>query len=141
MEKFFKHPWAIVGIIAAITGFFALQLPRAELDNNNFRFVPENDAARVVSAYIDDTFGSSQFILVGLERKYGTVFDTEFLLRIQDYVERIQEIEIVGTVNSIMSTDYIFADGDALVVEPLAGADFSGAPDEIAELKRRILSW
>ncbi|MHB9292865.1 hypothetical protein Holit_01976 [Hollandina sp. SP2] len=141
MEKVFKHPWLIVGIIAGITLFFAFQLPRAELDNNNLRFVPRDDAARLVSAYIDDTFGSSLFILVGLERKYGTVFDKEFLMRIREYVDRIREIEIVGTVNSIISTDYITGDGDALVVEPLVGADFSGTLEEITELKRRVLSW
>ena len=141
MDKMFKHPWLIVGIIAGISLFFAFQLPRAELDNNNLRFVPKNDEARLVSAYIDDTFGSSLFILVGLERQYGTVFDQAFLMRIQDYVDRIKEIAIVGTVNSIISTDYITGDGDSLVVEPLVGADFSGAPEEIAELKRRVLSW
>ncbi|MDR1985523.1 MAG: MMPL family transporter [Treponema sp.] len=141
MEKLFKHPWLIVGIIAGITLFFAFQLPRAELDNNNLRFVPRDDEARLVSAYIDDTFGSSLFILVGLERKYGTVFDQEFLMRIRDYVDRIREIEIVGTVNSIISTDYITGDGEALVVEPLVGADFSGTLEEITELKRRVLSW
>lgn len=141
MDKLFKYPWLIVGIIAGISLFFAFQLPRAELDNNNLRFVPQDDEARLVSAYIDDTFGSSLFILVGLERKYGTVFDKEFLMRIQDYVDRIREIEIVGTVNSIISTDYITGDGDALVVEPLVGADFSGTREEITELKRRVLSW
>jgi predicted RND superfamily exporter protein len=70
MRKFFKHPALIVLVIAVITAFFAVQLPRAELDNNNLRFVPENDEARLVSKWIDDTFGSSLFILVGLERKY-----------------------------------------------------------------------
>ncbi|MDR2797050.1 MAG: MMPL family transporter [Treponema sp.] len=141
MEKLFKHPWLIVGLIAGISLFFAFQLPRAELDNNNLRFVPQDDEARLVSAYIDDTFGSSLFILVGLERKYGTVFDRDFLMRIRDYVDRIREIEIVGKVNSIINTDYITGDGDALVVEPLVGEDFSGTLEEITELKRRVLSW
>ncbi|MDR1301844.1 MAG: MMPL family transporter [Treponema sp.] len=141
MEKLFKHPWLIVGIITGMTIFFAFQLPRVELDNNNLRFVPQEDEARLVSNYIDDTFGSSLFILVGLERQYGTVFNREFLARIQDYVDRIREIEIVGTVNSIISTDYITGEGDAVVVEPLVGDDFSGTQEEITELKRRILSW
>ncbi|MDR1029694.1 MAG: MMPL family transporter [Treponema sp.] len=141
MEKLFKHPWLIVGIITGITIFFAFQIPRAELDNNNLRFVPQDDEARIVSAYIDDTFGSSLFILVGLEREYGTVFDQEFLARIRDYVDRIREIEIVGTVNSIISTDYITGEGDAVVVESLVGDDFSGTLEEITELKRRVLSW
>ncbi|MDR2069946.1 MAG: MMPL family transporter [Treponema sp.] len=141
MRTFFKHPWIVAAAVAAITVFFALQLPRAEIDNNNLRFVPENDEARLVSQWIDDTFGSSLFILVGLERKYGTVFDADFLGRLREYVTRIEEIEIVENVNSLVTTDYITGDGDAIIVEKLVGEDFSGTAGEIAELKRRVLSW
>jgi predicted RND superfamily exporter protein len=141
MRTFFKRPWIVVAAIAVITVFFALQLPRAEIDNNNLRFVPENDEALLVSQRIDDIFGSSLFILVGLERKYGTVFDADFLGRLREYVARIEEIGIVENVNSLVTTDYITGDGDAVIVEKLVGEDFSGAPGEIAELKRRVLSW
>jgi predicted RND superfamily exporter protein len=141
MEKIFKYPLLIVGIIGIITLFFALQIPRAQVDNNNLRFVPENDEAREVSAYIDDTFGSSLFILVGLERKYGTVFDGEFLNRVRQYVERIEAMEITGAVNSLVTSDYITGSGDAILVEPLVPPDFTGTGEEIAELKRRLLSW
>ncbi|GHV77588.1 antibiotic transporter [Spirochaetia bacterium] len=140
-EKFFKHPVLIVLVIGIITVFFALQLPRAALDNNNLRFVPEDDESRVISGHIDDTFGSSSFVLVGLERKYGTVFDGEFINRIREYIARIEAIEIIGTINSMVSSDYIAGDGDAIVVEPLIPGDFSGTAEETAELKRRILSW
>jgi predicted RND superfamily exporter protein len=141
MEKFFKRPWLIIAVIGVITVFFALQLPRVKLDNNNLRFIPREDEARILSAYIDDTFGSSLFVLVGLERKYGTVFDGPFLQRIRDYVDRIEEIEIVDPVNSIVTSDYITGDGDAVVVEKLVPGDFTGAPEEIAALKQRLLSW
>ncbi|MDR0878437.1 MAG: MMPL family transporter [Treponema sp.] len=141
MNKLFKHPFLIVAVIALITVFFALQLPRAELDNNNFRFVPDSDPARLTSKYIDDTFGSSLFILVGLEREYGTVFDGEFLNRLRDYVQRIEELPTVDNINSLISTDYISGDGESIIVEKLVGEDFSGSPAEIAELKTRLLSW
>jgi predicted RND superfamily exporter protein len=141
MRTFFKHPWLIVAVIGALTLFFALQLPRAEIDNNNLKFVPSNDKALEVSQWIDDTFGSSLFILVGLERKYGTVFDADFLDRLREYVTRIEEIEIVEDVNSLVTTDYITGDGDSIIVEKLVGDDFSGTAGEITELKRRVLSW
>jgi predicted RND superfamily exporter protein len=141
MRTFFKHPWLIVTVIALITVFFALQLLRAEIDNNNLRFVPEDDEALLTSQWIDDTFGSSLFILVGLERKYGTVFDADFIIRLKEYVTRIEEIEIVENVNSLVTTDYITGDGDAIIVEKLVGDDFLGTSGEIAEIKRRVLSW
>jgi predicted RND superfamily exporter protein len=141
VERIFRHPWLIITVIGLITVFFALQLPRVELDNNNIRFVPASDPTRITSTYIDDAFGSSVFILVGLERKYGTVFDGPFLNRIRDYVAQIEQISLVGKVYSIINADYISGDGEALEVSPLVSRDFSGGGDEIGELRRRLLSW
>jgi predicted RND superfamily exporter protein len=141
MRKLYAYPWLIVAVTALITVFFAFQLPRAELENNNLRFVPPDDPALKTSQRIDRAFGSSFFILVGLERQYGTVFDSEFLNRIREYTQAVQEISVVKEVSSLISADYITSDGDAIVVEKLVGDDFSGSPEEIAELKRRLLSW
>ncbi|MDR2178256.1 MAG: MMPL family transporter [Treponema sp.] len=141
MEKIYKHPWLILAVLAVITAFFAFQLPRVKLDNNNIRFVPASDPARLTSSYIDDTFGSSLFILVGLERKYGTVFDGPFLNRVRDYVARIEQISMVGEVYSIVSADYLYGDEGSIFVESLVSGDFTGTEEEIAELRRRLFSW
>jgi predicted RND superfamily exporter protein len=141
MRKLYTYPWLIVAVIAVITVFFAVQLPRAELDNNNLRFVPPDDPALETSRWIDDTFGSSLFILIGLQRQYGTVFDREFLNCIREYTHTIQDIPIVKEVTSLISADYITSHGGAIVAEKLVSDDFSGSREEIAELKRRLLSW
>ena len=141
MRKLYAYPWLIIAVTVLITVFFAFQLPRAELENNNLRFVPPDDPALATSQRIDRAFGSSFFILVGLERQYGTVFDREFLNRIRDYTQAVQEISVVKEVSSLISADFITSDGDAIIVEKLVGDDFSGSPEEIAELKRRLLSW
>ena len=141
MRKLYTYPWLIVAITVIITVFFAVQLPHAELDNNNLRFVPNDDPALETSRWIDETFGSSFFILIGLQREYGTVFDREFLNGIREYAQAVQEIPVVKEVTSLISADYITSRGDTIVVEKLVGDDFSGSPEEIAELKRRLLSW
>jgi len=141
LERFFSHPYIIVFVIAIITVFFAFQLPKAELDNNNIRFVPEHDEAREVAHYIDDTFGSSFFILVALERKYGDVFDAIFINRIREFNKKMEDIEIAGTISSLVSSDYIYADGDSIVVQKISSDDFSGTKAEIAALKKKLLSW
>jgi predicted RND superfamily exporter protein len=141
MKKILQHPRIVVAVIALITLFFAAQLPRVQLDNNNFRFVPKNDEALTISIDIDDTFGSSTLILVSLERKSGTIFDAGFLALIQTYLDRIEQIDAVGNVNSIVSSDYIYGEEDAIIVEKLIPVDFTGTPEEIAELQRRVFSW
>ncbi|MDR1353504.1 MAG: MMPL family transporter [Treponema sp.] len=112
------------------------------MNNNNIRFVPADDPALITSEEIDDTFGSSLFILVGLEHRYGTVFDPVFLREIKEYTTFIRnECEIAGNISSIMDTDYITASGDSIVVENLVAADFSGTPEEIDALRGRLRSW
>jgi len=141
MEKLFRFPALIVGIIAIITLFLGLQLPRVELDNNNLRFLPEKNQARIISDYIDETFGGQVMVLIGLERPYRTVFEKEFLRRIREFANAAENIEHVKSVNSIMSTQYITGDGDSIIVSDLVPENFSGTQEEIAELKRRIASW
>jgi predicted RND superfamily exporter protein len=141
MKKIYNHPWLILLVITGITVFFGIQIPRLELDNNNFRFISEKDPARQTSDRIDDTFGSSLFILVALHRTYGDVFDPAFLRTVKEYVDRVEAIEIIDPVNSIVNADYITGDSDSIVVEKLLPDDFSGTPEEIALLKGRLLSW
>ncbi|MCL2271193.1 MAG: MMPL family transporter [Treponema sp.] len=141
MEKMFKRPTLIVGIIAVITLFLGIQLPRVELDNNNLRFVPEDNPARVITEYIDETFGGQVIVLVGLERRYKTVFEKEFLNKIREFSDAVENVNLIKSVNSLMSTQYITGDSESIIVSDLVPEDFSGTGEEIAELKRRIASW
>ena len=141
MEKLFKQPAVIVGIIAVITVFFGFQLPRVELDNNNLRFLPNNSPAKKIAEYIDDTFGGQVIILVGLERPFRSVFEKGFLQRIREFSQAVEGVALVKSVNSIMSTQYITGNSDSIIVSDLVPDDFTGTPEEISELRRRIASW
>ncbi|MCL2196015.1 MAG: MMPL family transporter [Treponema sp.] len=141
MEKLFKRPALIVGLIAAVTLFLGIQLPRVELDNNNLRFLPEKNEAKIVSDYIDETFGGQVIILVGLQRRFKTVFESEFLQKIREFSVAAENINLVKSVNSIMSTQYITGDSESIIVTDLVDENFTGTPEEIAELRRRIASW
>jgi predicted RND superfamily exporter protein len=141
MQRFFKHPWIIVAVIGVITIFFAFQLPKAQLDNNNFRFVPDKDPARLSSQRIDDTFGSQIYILVGLECRHGNILDADFLKKVLEFGKRVRAMPIVSEVTSIATADYIGGSADAITVEPLVPENFSGTPEEIALVKDRLLEW
>jgi predicted RND superfamily exporter protein len=141
MEKFFRRPALVVGVIALIAVFFAFQLTGAELDNNNFRYIPDDNPAHIVSEYLDDTFGGQVSVLVGLERKFGTIFEADFLARVRDFGARVEGFDYIKDVTSLMSTQYITGNADSIIADDLVDARFSGSSGEIAELKRRIASW
>jgi predicted RND superfamily exporter protein len=141
MEKFFKHPWLVVAIVAAITVFFAAQLPRAQLNNDMASMLSEDNHALIISDWLDETFGKNEGMFIGLERPYGSVFDREFLARIREFSDKVETIAIVKDVISVLTMPYITADGDSIYIADLVDEDFSGTQDEIAELKRRLASW
>ncbi|MDR0376494.1 MAG: MMPL family transporter, partial [Spirochaetaceae bacterium] len=141
MEKFFKHPWVMVGIVAAITVFFAAQLPKARMDNNIYAFLPDDNPARITTKHLEAEYGDEITIIVGLERPYGTVFESEFLSRIKEFTDAVEDIELVKKADSLMTTQYITSDSESIIVTDLVDEDFSGTPEEIAELKRRLASW
>ena len=141
MERFFKRPWIIVAAIAAVTVFFAFQLPKAQLDNNNFRFVPEKDPARIASHEIDETFGSQVIILVGLERRHGTVLEADFLEKVREYGKKVEALAGIDSVTSIVTADYIGGSAEGVTVEPLVPEGFRGTAEEIALVRDRLLEW
>jgi predicted RND superfamily exporter protein len=141
LEHFFKHPWVIVAVIAAVTVFFAAQLPKAGMNNNLNSFLPNDLPERVIARHFEEEYGDKIMMLVGLKRPYGTVFDGAFLSRIREFTAALEDIPLVYDTNSIMSSRYITSDSESIMVTDLVGEEFSGTAAEIAELKRRLDSW
>jgi predicted RND superfamily exporter protein len=123
--------------------FFAVQLPRSDFDNDVYRFIPKDDPARKTADYIDNEFGSSNFILIALEQEQDDrgVFSPDLLRNIQKFVQHIELMNVVKEVTSIVNADYITAEEDSIVVKKLVGDDFTGSTEQIAELKHRVSSW
>jgi predicted RND superfamily exporter protein len=141
MAKFFKHPWLILAVIAVITGFFAVQLPRAELDNSLMGFLPKTNTVRQITEGFEETYGNGISIFVGLRRPYDTVFDADFLSRMREFTDAVETVPLFKRVNSILTTQYITADADSIIVTNLVNKNFLGSPEEITELKQRLASW
>jgi predicted RND superfamily exporter protein len=136
-----NHPKFIIVITLIVTLFFAAQLPRAELDNDNYRFVPADDPALLTHERIDDTFANTNYILVGLERENGTIFDADFLNLLIDYTARIETIGVVDHIQSLVTSDYIYGEDDAIIVEPLLPDDYFDDDGAAAALREKVLSW
>ena len=141
MEKLLKFPALVISVVIAITVFLCLWLPRTQLDNNNIRFLPDKNKAKIISEYIDKTFGGQVMILVALERPYRSVFERDFLERLRAFSREAENVNFVKSVNSIMTTQYITGDEESIIVSDLVPDDFSGTSGEIDELRRRISSW
>ena len=140
VKRLYKHPRVILGIILGITLFFALQLPRIRFDNNNFRFIPESDPARIADAEMAKIFGDSVPLLIGIQRKYTTVVDTEFLKKMQELDKQLRALPLVKNVVSLTTTTHIEAVGDSIVNEKLVPESLTGSAEELHTITERLRS-
>ena len=140
-KNFYKHPVSMLITILAITLFFALQIIRLNFDNNNFRFIPKNDPSRISAKKIADIFGEDVPILIGIERRFSTIIDKEFLDEVKQLDEKLKEIELVKNTILITNTTHIDIGEEGIVSELLIPPDFSGTEEEIKAVKQKLRSW
>lgn len=140
LKSLYAHSRIVLGIVLGITLFFALQLPRIQFDNNNFRFIPKNDPARLAEAKMTDIFGDSVPLLIGIERKYATVIDPVFLKKLQQLDKELQSLPLVKTIVSLTTTTHLEARGDAIVTEKLVPEHITGSPEELKLITERLRS-
>jgi hypothetical protein len=138
--KLYKHPRIILTIILGITLFFALQLPRIQFDNNNFRFIPESDPARIADAEMAKIFGDSVPLLIGIQRHYSTVVERDFLKKMQELDQQLLALPLVKNVVSLTTTTHIEAVGDSIVSEKLVPEHLTGSPEELNTITERLRS-
>lgn len=139
-HKLYKHPRIILAVILGITLFFALQLPRMRFDNNNFRFIPESDPARIADAEMAKIFGESIPLLVGIKRHYTSVVDPVFLRKMQELDRQLLALPLVKNVVSLTTTTHIDSVGDSIVTTKLAPENLTGTPEELAAITERLRS-
>lgn len=139
-RNLYNHPRVILYIIIGITLFFATQLPRSRFDNNNFRFIPESDPARLADAEVAQIFGESVPLLVGIQRKYASVVDREFLQKMQALDQQLLALPLVKKVVSLTSTTHIEAAGDSIVTGKLVPDELTGAPEELHAITEKLRS-
>ena len=141
-ERFYRHPGIMLIVIVSITLFFALQLIRIRFDNNNFRFIPKNDPARISAEKIAETFGDEVPILIGIKRQYSDIVDKDFLNAVRKLDADIKGLgSLIKNTVLITNTKHIESDGGGIKSEPLISGDFSGSREEVNEVKRKLRSW
>ena len=140
VKKLYKHPLIILGIILGVTLFFALQLPRVRFDNNNFRFIPESDPARIADAEMAKIFGDSVPLLIGIQRRYSTIIDCKFLEKMQELDKQLLALPLVKNVVSLTTTTHIEAVGDSIVSGKLVPEHLTGSPEELNTITERLRS-
>lgn len=141
LDKIYSKPKLVVLITVVFTLFFALQLPRVKIDNNNFNFIPKDDPARVANKEVSKIFGEETPILLGVERNYNNVFDLDFINQLRKINEVLLAMPSVKRTVSILNTEHIQVEDGAMVARPLIDENYTGSPAEVEALKYKLRDW
>ena len=115
-ELVLRSPWLVIGFFVAVTFYFAVQLPDAQIDPGLKSQLPEDFSARVSTDRIEELFGGTDILMVVLVCE--DVLEPATLRRVRQLSRGFERIAQVDRVLSLFSAKDIHSSGDQMVVEP-----------------------
>lgn len=131
----FRHSFllAVVALMAVI-GVFCLHLPELKID---FSIGQAQRAEREFYEQIRTTFGSDLFALVFVKSRNGDMFTKDSLLLLETLSSKIQQIEGVHSVESLMTVKHIQGGKGFVRVEDLVNPASLGA-ESVSQIKQKV---
>ena len=132
------HPLTSLGLILLVTAFFALQIPRLEIDASAEGLMVEKDPARVYYEGIKKKFGSDNLSIVVI--KAPDVFAPEVLGMIQRLSVALKTTTGVSRVESLTTVNNIKGEpDDVLNTDPLVPSQVPKSQKDLAKIKSDAL--
>ena len=91
-EKLFTIPKIVLGVILAITAFFALQIPALKMHSEIADLLPQNHPFIKLHNEIRDIFGGASQIVVAVEVEQGTIFNNDALATIHKLTQEVDSL-------------------------------------------------
>ncbi|MBN1637310.1 MAG: RND family transporter, partial [Deltaproteobacteria bacterium] len=132
------HPYWIILIIAAITVFFAFQVPKITIDPRIEIFLSEDNHVRKDWIENNEDFDAPLDIIVGFLS--DDIFTATTLKKIRDFSSEVEAIPGVEEVSNILNVGTIIGSEAGLEVSPMTES-LPETDEELAGFKRKVESW
>lgn len=134
-----KRWWVLLATLLVLV-LLILPIRHLYFDNSNEMWFLPGDQALVKYEKLRELFGSSQYIVVGLEAREGekTIFSKENLVVIAGIHQFLEDQEHIEKVSSLYNYQYIHSADDMLMTEDLIKdlTTLKGTADEMAAMER-----
>ncbi|RQD71048.1 MAG: RND family transporter, partial [Halanaerobium sp. MSAO_Bac5] len=140
MKRILKHNKLIVTVILVITIFFALQLPKIEINNDIEVFLPDDHVSKVTTEEIEEIFGENDGVVTAVKFQEGSIFDYHNLSRIENMTKDLENIAEVDEVTSLTNVEFIEGTAEGMLVEDLV-PELPRTESEKYQIKENLLSW
>lgn len=125
-----------VALVLALVGGLATGLPKIEADFSHRGFFYDDDPLLLAFDAFERRFGNDDAILVAVHSPSG-VFDEDTASLLQQMTQKMWLVPEVIRVESLANFNWVHADGDELLVEPLIPDD-QPLTAELLEERRRV---
>jgi predicted RND superfamily exporter protein len=136
-----KKSWLVIIATILLTGIIGFQIPNLIIDNEVKNYVPHNLADYTTLQDADEIFGSSILLDVALYTKGPNIITAENVQTIRSITNQIEELPNVDDVQSLSNIDFLTAANGGMEARSLVPDDFTGTSEELAQLKKDIVSW
>ena len=95
-DHIFAYPKLILGVLLAITIFFATQIPGVKMYSDFSDLLPQEHPYIQLHNDIRDTFGGANVVVVGVEVDEGTIFNNEVLGLIHRLTQAVDSLPAIN---------------------------------------------
>lgn len=143
VEFVVRHPWGVLGVTVVVTAILGFQMTRVRMVIDPKTILPQHHPYVQLNNVIEEVFGGSRVVVVGIVAKRGDIFTPGILATIKTLTDEVKKIPGIKEENVISLADrkvkFVTATGDAIEVQRLM-PEVPKTPEEIAAFKRRIFS-
>ncbi len=107
--------WVFIVVFLAVTGFFAWQLPRAEMDTEMKNQLPKDLPTRVNLDRIEELFGGTDMVMIVMST--DDILKRETLQRLETLTARMDDLDELQRVVSVFTAKDLQGRDGTMVVE------------------------
>ena len=143
VEFVVRHPWWVLFLTVLVTAGFGVQMTRVRMVIDPKTILPQHHPFVQLNNVIEDVFGGSRVVVVGIVAKQGDIFTPEILATIKTLTDEIKKIPGIKEENVVSLADrkvkFVTAKDEAIEVQRLM-PEVPRTPEEIAAFRRRVFS-
>jgi len=134
------HPYWVLGILAVITLFFALQIPKIKMDSRVEVMLRHDHPA--VKVFIENKKSFERYADIVVGMLHTDIYNPGSLEKLYKVAGEIEKIKGIKKVTYILNAKNIEGSESGLEVSPFVkDGSIPSTPEEIAALKAKIASW
>jgi predicted RND superfamily exporter protein len=144
VEKIVEHPFLVIFSILLITLFFFAQFGHLQMMFDPKSILPQNHPYVQLNNKIEEAFGGSRVVVIGIHNKKGDIFNPATLSKVKGITDDVKKIAGIKEENVVSIADrkikYVVGTEDQIKITQLMEGEVPTTAEGLSELKKRIYS-